>query len=508
MLYAIVSDLHSNLVAWKAVLSDLASCKAGKIICLGDIVGYGPEPAAILESVYRHVDAFVMGNHDAAISGKMSPENFNDFAKSMVEWSASRINARGREFLGSNPLTISAHGFLCAHGSPFQPQAFPYIVDAEEARRAWGATDAPLIFVGHSHIPSICVVGESGTARWIAPQDFVVDDGRRFIVNTGSVGDPRDGDPRASYCLYDDETRTVRFRRVSFDYDALAAATVAAGLDPAKMPMLRRDPVPTREAVREALGFAPPTDESAMVQDATINADLDSLKRTNRRLKTTIILAVLAVIIAVAGAVSALRHASVSARRAQAAAQLANGVSVPDAPLDPLVADAAFDPDRNLLPPFKFFDLAPYPQVYGWRYTMENPAEQSVGMPQADPRHGGFLRIRHTVRHAISLEAPDWIVGRFAGGKRVKVGSFARRNGDFSGTATIFVVAHGADGSETTLISIPLALNEALAWKQKNKTQDKKNPAIAGNVERISYRIAADFAGELDLAGLTLNVIE
>ena len=508
MLYAIVSDLHSNLVAWKAVLSDLASCNAGKIICLGDIVGYGPQPAEILESVYRHVDAFVMGNHDAAVSGKMTPDNFNAFAKSMVGWSAERINPRGLEFLGSNPLTISAPGFLCAHGSPFQPQAFPYIIDSDEAKRAWDATDAPLVFVGHSHIPSICVVGESGTARWLAPQDFVVDEGRRFIVNAGSVGDPRDGDPRASYCLYDDETRTVSFRRVSFDYDALAAATVAAGLDPDRMPMLRRDPVPTREAVREALGFAPPTEESAMVRDATVNADLDSLKRANRRLKSTIFIAVLAVAAAAAGVALAFRRASASERQAQVAMQMAVGVSVPEEPLEASVAHAAFDHERNLLPPLKFFDLSPYPQIYGWRYTMENPAEQSVEMPPIDSRHGEFIRIRHLARHAITLEAPDWMVGGFVAGRRVKIGAFARHPEDFSGTVTVSVIAHGSDGSEKTLLSVPLALNESLVWKSKNKTQDKKEPPIAYNVDRISYRIAADFVGELDLADLSLNVIE
>ena len=508
MLYAIVSDLHANLVAWKAVLSDLAACKAEKIICLGDIVGYGPEPAAILESVYRHVDAFVMGNHDAAVAGKMSAENFNDYARSMVEWSASRISAHGREFLGSNPLTISAPGFVCAHGSPSQPQAFPYILDADEAKLAWESTDAPLVFVGHSHIPGICVIGESGTPRWLQPQDFVVDGGRRFIVNTGSVGDPRDGDPRASYCLYDDATRTVKFRRVSFDYDALGEAATRAGLDPAQMPMLRRDPVTSLAAVREALGFAPPTDEEAMARDVTLAADLGSLKRSNRRLKATAAICAAAVAVAACGAFLAVRHAQAKTDDALEAARIAQGVSVPDAPLEPRVANAPFTASKNLLPGFNLFDLQPYPQILDWRYTVESPTEQQFTVYPAEGKHAPSLHIAHTARHAVTLEAPDWIVGQFADGMRVKVEVFARHPEGFSGTATITVVAHGSDGVERTLLSTPLRLDGSNAWIQKQQTMEKKGQRIPAGTSRISYRIDADFAGELDIADPALYVIE
>ena len=172
MRYAIVSDIHSNLPAWNAVLADLSALKARKIVCLGDVVGYGPQPEAVLESAYRHIDYFVMGNHDAVVAGKMADDAFNDLAKTMVRWTAARVPAKAKAFLAEQPLVLEGKGFVCVHGSLDRPQAFNYIVSPQEALDTWSATNAQLVFVGHSHIPGIFVLGESGTPHLIPSQDF------------------------------------------------------------------------------------------------------------------------------------------------------------------------------------------------------------------------------------------------------------------------------------------------------------------------------------------------
>ena len=338
MRYAIVSDIHSNLPAWNAVLADLSALKARKIVCLGDVVGYGPQPEAVLESAYRHIDYFVMGNHDAVVAGKMADDAFNDLAKTMVRWTAARVPAKAKAFLAEQPLVLEGKGFVCVHGSLDRPQAFNYIVSPQEALDTWSATDAQLVFVGHSHIPGIFVLGESGTPHLIPSQDFVVEEGKRYIVNAGSVGDPRDADPRASYCLYDDATGIVTFRRVAFDYDAVRAAAAKAGLDESSIPLLRHDPIPLRETVRDSLGFAPPSRDADMAQNIVASGYIGSLRKANSRLRLGISAAITA-FMAAAGVATALALRGGS-----------HAASFPEAPLEPRQAILAQNRDSLSYP--------------------------------------------------------------------------------------------------------------------------------------------------------------
>ena len=318
MRYAIVSDIHANLQAWNAVLADIGSVGADRILCLGDVVGYGPDPVAVLQSVHRHVHNLVLGNHDAVVCGKMSAAVFNERARQMIFWTRTRLGRRAGEFFSTLPLTLAGDGFRCAHGSFVNPGAFDYILEPEDALASWNAVPEPLLFVGHSHAAALFVIGRSGTPHRIEAQDFTLEPGKRYIVNVGSVGSPRDGDARASYALYDTERATVEFRRIPFDFDAFRAAVAAAGLDPANVPALRRDPRANLAAVREALDFSPPAKSAEAVRNAVEVGDVErSLRRTASRWRRFAVAAAALAVVCTVGAFALARSQAAAERPAQ-----------------------------------------------------------------------------------------------------------------------------------------------------------------------------------------------
>lgn len=279
MRYAIVSDLHANLQAWNAVLTDIGSNGADRILCLGDVVGYGPDPAAVMSSAHRHVHAFVLGNHDAVLCGKMSADMFNDRARRMIEWTREQLDRTARDFLSKQPLSLLAPGFRCTHGTFVNPAAFDYMIDPEDAALSWQSVPEQLLFVGHSHTPGIFVLGGSGTPHKLEPQDFVLEPEKRYIVNVGSVGAPRDEDTRASYVLYDEESGAILFRRIPFDMDSFRSSVSLAGLDVQDVPMLRRDPRLKLVSVREALDFSPAQEASDEAHNVLAEADIERIIR-------------------------------------------------------------------------------------------------------------------------------------------------------------------------------------------------------------------------------------
>lgn len=497
MLYALVSDIHANLTAWKAVLEDLTALKAEKIICLGDVVGYGPEPAATLESVYRHVDGFVMGNHDAVASGKMPPDSFNDHAKEMIRWSAGRLPPRAKHFLGQQPLTLDAPKFICAHGSLDHPQAFNYILAPDEALSTWAATDKQLVFIGHSHIPAIFVIGASGTPHLIDAQDFQLEEDKRYIVNVGSVGDPRDNDPRASYCLFDDSTDTVFFRRVPFDYETVQNATVRAGLDASTIPLLKRDPVAKREMVRESLGFAPPASESGMARDVAQTGTIGSLKKSNRRLRVAIFAAVTA-FMAAAGSATALllapRHPSL--------------LAFPETPLPIREAVTPSDLRQNLLPALPLAELGAGDLLPGWRYELADPKRQHIQVYRDAESQEIALEITNDDRLPFALIAPSWNLNGVANGRvRAIVKTFRQR--DFIGSGTITVTADLDTLGETRLLTLPISLNRIGIWTETRRIteNDNRKTHLTAETKTLSYRLDAEFSGKLHIKSLQLRYI-
>jgi len=221
MRYAIVSDIHANLRAWDAVLADITSEGVEAIICLGDVVGYGPKPAEVLAAVRAATTNFVMGNHDAAAVGMMDYSIFNDHAREAIEWTRTELDAEANDFLASVPLAIEAGEILFVHAEISEPGRFDYIVDVEMARENFASSEHFVTFVGHTHLPKIFERDESGVVRELPDENGSLDPDKRYIVNVGSVGEPRNPDDlRGRYLIYDSESREVDFRRIEFDIKA------------------------------------------------------------------------------------------------------------------------------------------------------------------------------------------------------------------------------------------------------------------------------------------------
>jgi len=223
MRYAVVSDIHANLQAWESVFTDIRSVAVDEIVCLGDVVGYGPAPVPVLEHVYAYVHHLTIGNHDAAVCGQLDSAWFSVDSRRTLDWTREQLDAKAEKFLAELPYVWRQGPVAGTHGEFSAPRAFNYVRTAREAQASWEAALEPLLFIGHSHVPGIFVRGGSGRAHWLPPRDFRLEEGKRYLVNVGSVGQPRDGDMRACYVIFDADLQAVYFRRVPFDVRAYVA---------------------------------------------------------------------------------------------------------------------------------------------------------------------------------------------------------------------------------------------------------------------------------------------
>ncbi len=218
MRYAIVSDIHANLRAWEAVLADLRAQSVDVIVCLGDVVGYGPKPAEVLDAVRAETDFFVMGNHDAAAAGLVDLSVFNDQARVGIEWTRLVLKPEAKKFLSSIPLAIDTGDLLFVHAEPSEPGRFGYIRGLKEAAENFVAGSHFVTFVGHTHIPKVFELLPTGMVQEKLVYDKPLNPAHRYIVNVGSVGEPRrHEDLRAHYVIYDSTNLSVFFRQVEFD---------------------------------------------------------------------------------------------------------------------------------------------------------------------------------------------------------------------------------------------------------------------------------------------------
>lgn len=223
MIDAIISDVHANLEALERVLADAVRNGANRVFCLGDIVGYGPEPA---ETIARIREACVMtlaGNHDRAVAGQIGTAHFNAAAREGVERHQAQLGREAILWLRNLTATARLDRAAFAHGDTVDPEAFRYVMTKEDAAAVFDSTDAQVIFVGHTHEPKIHLTGASGEVYELKAQDFILEEGKRYVVNVGAVGYPREANgPHAStYVLYDEETGVVRYRALPFDVGSL-----------------------------------------------------------------------------------------------------------------------------------------------------------------------------------------------------------------------------------------------------------------------------------------------
>jgi diadenosine tetraphosphatase ApaH/serine/threonine PP2A family protein phosphatase len=227
--YAILSDVHGNLEALRAVLADCAET-ADAVLCLGDIVGYGADPAPCVELVADRAQVVVGGNHEHAVVGQLDLAWFNRHARTAAEWTRARLDDDHRAWLGALPLVGEIADATLVHASPAQPEEWDYLVTAEDGFAAFNHFATRWCFVGHSHVPGAWSMGSAGPEHDPRAVRLSTERGRRYLVNVGSVGQPRDRDPRAAYALWDAEAGWLEIRRVAYDVGEARRKIVTAGL--------------------------------------------------------------------------------------------------------------------------------------------------------------------------------------------------------------------------------------------------------------------------------------
>jgi diadenosine tetraphosphatase ApaH/serine/threonine PP2A family protein phosphatase len=203
-------------------------------VCLGDVVGYGADPVACVDLVGERAARLVAGNHEWGTTGRLDLEWFNPVAREAALWTATRLDPAQARYLAALPVVATLEDATLVHASPAAPEEWDYLLDARDGFEAFGAFDTRLCFVGHSHRAAVWSLGSSGP-DWNArlpmpPTDIPLEDGRRYLVNVGSVGQPRDRDPRAAYAIWDRDARVVQLRRVAYDHRAAARKIRDAGL--------------------------------------------------------------------------------------------------------------------------------------------------------------------------------------------------------------------------------------------------------------------------------------
>jgi diadenosine tetraphosphatase ApaH/serine/threonine PP2A family protein phosphatase len=219
MRYAIIADIHANLVAFKAVLDHIER-RGGveEIWCLGDVVGYGPDPCQCIELLRRYNHVCVAGNHEWVAIGKLTTSEFNPDAAISCRWTAQQLSPGDIKYLESLPEVIQKGDFTLVHGSPRQP-IWEYLKSVSSAKENFAYFQTQFCLVGHSHMPIVFKYDETDTcsSSQFTPNVRLALGKSRLIINPGGVGQPRDGDPRASYAIYDNEIGMVSLYRVPYD---------------------------------------------------------------------------------------------------------------------------------------------------------------------------------------------------------------------------------------------------------------------------------------------------
>jgi diadenosine tetraphosphatase ApaH/serine/threonine PP2A family protein phosphatase len=227
MRVAVISDVHGNEHALVAVLAAVDAAEPDETWCLGDTVGYGPSPNRCCELVSERAEVCLVGNHDLVVLGSLSIDEFNDDARDAALWTQGELRPQWRDWLASLEPVGRRNDVGLFHASARDP-VWEYVLSPEAALRTFQATGEPLILVGHSHIP-LAIDGELDGS--VAPEGTQLDLARgRWLLNPGSVGQPRDGDPRAAWLELDFDARFARFHRVAYPVDKTQADIRAAGL--------------------------------------------------------------------------------------------------------------------------------------------------------------------------------------------------------------------------------------------------------------------------------------
>lgn len=230
MRYAILGDIHSNLEALNEVLWELKKESIDEYLCIGDVVGYNADPKECINITKSLCSKIVAGNHDWATAGKFSLDWFRDMAKDALVWTISLLDDAEKNYLSSLELIYEFQDFTLVHGTLFEPGQFHYLTNAEYAWRDFQFLKTKICFLGHTHKPIVYIMDKEGKMGYFRDEKLNLEDGFHYIVNVGSVGQPRDGDTRACFCIYDTKEKSVEFKRIEYDFEKTQEKILAVDL--------------------------------------------------------------------------------------------------------------------------------------------------------------------------------------------------------------------------------------------------------------------------------------
>lgn len=225
MAIAIISDIHSNLEALQAALDYIDNKNIESIYCLGDIVGYGPNPNECIELIRERCRVVLMGNHDYAAVGLANIEYFNEYAKMSTYWTIERLTEENRSYLSNLPFSHQTNDSFFVHSSPSNPSFWYYVLSVQDAQMEMQAFDQRICFIGHSHVPVVFT-----DRNLYREMSFIFEPNEKYIVNVGSIGQPRDGNSNLCFAVMDEQKNTVEFIRLTYDLQKTYSKIIKAGL--------------------------------------------------------------------------------------------------------------------------------------------------------------------------------------------------------------------------------------------------------------------------------------
>lgn len=228
MKIALFGDIHANYEALEAVLADTVEQGCDEYICLGDVVGYNADPIACLEKVKEMGCPVVKGNHDEDAGGNHSLEMMNPVAAQALSWTRDQLNPAQHEWLARLRMVRQVHDFTIVHSTLDQPNAWNYVTNKFDAMSNFSYQFTQVCFHGHTHVPRVFV--RSSRVQEVKAEKVTIEAGMKYFINAGSVGQPRDGDWRASYCIYDLKSQEITFRRLEYDIKTAQRKILEAGL--------------------------------------------------------------------------------------------------------------------------------------------------------------------------------------------------------------------------------------------------------------------------------------
>ena len=231
MKVAVFSDVHANLEALEVIKGEIEKESADRVVCLGDVVGYGASPNECCDIVRELADVVVLGNHDAAVAGHMDYSFYYDAARDVLDWTIAQLSSKNLDWLRSLEYTQREDEIEYCHGSPIEPSDFEYIFALEQARQLLDAREqlATLTFIGHSHLCKAFAIGPDQVHDVVASR-LSFRKGYAYLISVGSVGQPRDYDNRAGFVVLDTSAPSVEFRRLEYDIESSARKIFDAGI--------------------------------------------------------------------------------------------------------------------------------------------------------------------------------------------------------------------------------------------------------------------------------------